>query len=410
MGLEEQERWKPVHGHPILIVLQGGSKSDLRGPIVREDADAVVLQSEGKETRVRKEMISKRVEEEMDPRDIWSAGQLVDHFKEAMSKETDEDGNKTVDLDNLNARQDFRIAEHAEKVGEFETARNHYMASLRDPEFLLANVAKQRLERVEAILRDAAALQSLREIRMALLQRAFRKVRERIEAFPEQHPDAGEAVKAQLERAKTLFGKKRNEYFQLEAKFNLYKILLNEIKVKVSEKDVGLSDVTGWTRSDLPELAFKLLGELFSKKDDVTPEEARAFWDARPKSSWRTANYGSGTFIVEPPKIKPPKKRRSSSKKKKTGGGAAAPVKIPKPPTRDQWWQRAGTKERQQWIMAFFAENSGLFEVAEEAKYKLCGQCNGIGLESERTQSGQTLTYLCTRCGGAQKDKRVKFR
>ena len=391
-----------VVGHRIVIELNQG-KETLRGLINREDSEYYYLLQGGKELRVRKAMVLTKDEEPMDPRDIWSPEQLVDRFMKGMESE------ENVDISNLTARHHYRIGEYAEKAGAFETAKKHYEICAADETFLLAHVAKTRLERVESILKNQAALDDLRAIRQAVSLKAFRKVREMLEKFKEDHPDAGEAIAHRLERGKSEFVKRRNAYFQLEAKINLPKILKKMIKVKVQEKDIGLSDVTGWTKRELVDLAFEDLAALFSKRDDVTPEEARTFWEGRPKSNWRTESYGSGTFIVEPPKIKPPKRKRTKNKRSSSKKGTTT-FKPPKPPNQDQWWEMAKTPMRVTWVMAFVAENSGLFEVSANPKYSKCQKCNGEGLESKRFQSGQIVYYLCTRCGGAQRDKRVKFR
>ncbi len=392
-----------VDAHRLVQTLAGGTTQDVRGLIVKEDETFYYIQQGGRVLQVRKDQVIEKIVEPMDPRDIWSPEQLVQRFKAQLESDGE-------DLENPSTIISFRIAEYAETAGDFETAATAYAACAADDEFLNQAVAKQRLERVRAILRDAAALATLRQIRMALSLKSFAKVDEGIKGFAEKHPDAGEQIQARLEKLKKDFTTRRAAYFQLEAKINFPKIVMKLIKAKVQEKDVGLSDVTSWTRKSLIEEAFKALAARLQRRDPaVTPEEARAFWEGRRKSGWRYANYGAGTFIVEPPKIKPPKRRRP--RRPKGGRGGAAPqVKIPKPPTRDQWWARAVTKVRQQWIMAFFVENSDLFEVAEEAKYTPCPKCNGVGLESKSLQTGGTLSYLCTRCGGAQRDKRVKFR
>ena len=36
--------------------------------------------------------------------------------------------------------------------------------------------------------------------------------------------------------------------------------------------------------------------------------------------------------------------------------------------------------------------------------------CHGVGLLTKTLQTGDTLSYLCTRCGGAQQDVVVKYR
>ncbi|MDJ0520445.1 MAG: hypothetical protein QNJ90_00065 [Planctomycetota bacterium] len=392
-----------VKGHRLVQQLAGGATQDVRGIIVKEDDVNYHVQLGGRVVKVRKDQVLERVDEDMDPRDIWSPEQLVERFRAELAKE------EGVDLDNPDGHVHWRIAEYARQAGDFATAKTHYEACASDETYQNATVAKQRLADVEAILRDAAALRSLRDIRMALSLKSFEKVREGIEGFGEKHPDAGEQIQQRLEKTKADFVKRRAEFFQLEAKINFPKIVLKEIKTKVQEKEIGLSDVTAWTRRELPDGAFEALAVRLQRRDEaVTPEEARAFWENRRKSGWRMASYGAGTFIVEPPKIKPPK-RRAPRKRRSGSGGAAPQVKIPKPPTRDQWWAAAATKERQQWVMAFFVENSGLFELGKP-KYSLCPKCNGAGLESKALQTGGTMSYLCTRCGGAQRDKRVRFR
>jgi hypothetical protein len=408
--LQEDWGWKnkalaTVMGHRIVQTLQDGSTDDVRGLIESEDGTYYNLRRGGRVLQVPKAQVAEVIEEEMDPRDIWSPEQLVARFLEELAKEG-------ADLDALTTRQRYRIAEYAENAGDFETARTHYQACADDPEFLLAAVARQRLEGVERILKDAAALGALRDIRMALSLKSFQRVRELIDAFPAEHPDASEPVMARLERTKKDFVRERAEYFQLEAKINFPKIVQKAIGDKVKEKDVGLSDVTSWTRRELPDMAFQELAARFQRRDDaVTPEEARVFWEGRSKTGWRTATYGAGTFIVNPPKIKPPKRRAAPPKRSGGSGGGPAPqITIPKPPTRDGWWAGAAPKERASWVMAFFAQNSGLFEVSEEPKWTLCTTCNGEGLESKHLSTGEVLQYLCTRCGGAQRDMRIQYR
>jgi hypothetical protein len=392
---------KPTKGHLVTIKLQGGATEDVRGLVVKETATHVHLMRGGRIVEIEKTKIEMPIEEEeLDPRDIWTGEQLVQKYIE------DEGISDPAALD---SDGHWKLAEFAEQVGEYETARAHYEPCANDTEFLRQAVAKQRLARVEELLKNAAALDALRTIRQAIALKSFRRVREHLEGFATQFPDAGEEVTRRLEQARKLFETKRAETFQFEAKINFPKIVLRMIKEKVQEKEIGLSDVRSWTRRDLPDRAFEVLGEMLNKRDDVTAAEARGFWETRKKSGWRTATYGAGTFVVDKPKIKPPKRKRNN-KKRNNRGGAAPSIEIPKAPTQDTWWARAGVKERVQWVMAFFVENSGLFEVSENYKYSVCTICNGVGLQTMNLSSGDQLSYICTRCAGAQRDKRVQYR
>ena len=396
-----------VKGHRLVQELNNGTQT-VRGLIVREEAGNYIVMIGGREVKLAKASVLEKSEEQMDPRDIWSPEQLVERFVDELRKDpaVEQAGE---DVDAPSARLAWRMAEYAENAGDYEKAKSWYAIAANDTDFLNNAIAKQRLERVEGLLRDAAALQSIREIRMALSLKSFRKVRMMLEEFPEKHPGAGALLQNRLEKAQKTFAQRRAEFFALEAKINFPKIVQKMIKEKVEEKDLALSDASAWTRRELPEMAFAALAERFQRRDDVTPEEARTFWDNRRKSGWRTVTYGSGTFIVMPAKIKPPKRRSNTKQRRNTG--AAPKVTLPKPPTRDQWWEtKADRKEKTNWVMAFFVENSGLFEVADEPKLTACPQCNGQGLESMRLQTGDTARFICRRCAGSQNDKRVKFR
>ncbi len=60
--------------------------------------------------------------------------------------------------------------------------------------------------------------------------------------------------------------------------------------------------------------------------------------------------------------------------------------------------------------MAFFVENSSLFEVADEAGWTQCRSCTGVGYQVRTVTDGIKFSYLCHRCGGAQRDKTVRYR
>ena len=415
--LMEEWGWKnkalaSIGGHRLEQELAGGATQTIRGLIVREDETNYTVMLGGREVQVRKDSIVEKSEEEMDPRDIWLPEQLVARFVEGLKHEL-QGQEPPVEFDEANSRIAWRIAEYAENAEDYETAQRHYTTCANDPDFLNAGVAGQRLARVETILRDKAALETLRDIRMALSLKSFKKVRDMLAEFSTAHPDVGQALKSRVEKTQVDFERARAEYFQLEAKIDFPKIVEKMIKEKVQEKDIGLADVTAWTRRELPDLAFAELAARFARRDDaVTAEQARTFWDNRKKSGWRTVTYGSGTFIVNPAKVQPAKKSNNNPKKSAPNKGGAAPkVTIPKPPTRDQWWeQKADPKQRMYWVMAYFVENSGLFEVAEEPKWVPCVQCQGTGLESQRLQTGDTLKFICRRCAGCQNDKRVRFR
>lgn len=389
-----------VEGVLIEYRLGDGSTTEIRGVVEKETDSTVHLQRDGKILEIPKARIVSQDPEELDVREVWSPAQLIDRQKEAMKAEG-------VDFENLSARDHWRIGTYAEWVEGYETAREHYTAAAADEDFLKKDLAKQRLGRVEALLRDRAALDALQDVRFKLRMNLFRKVRTMLDAFGEKHPEASEAVLQKLASIRADFDERRTMVLQREARRHFVDIVKDLIHDKIREKDVAITDVTTWTRRELPEEAFaRLSGRVLARFDDVTPEEAELFWEGRDKGQWKRVTYGGGTFIVDPPKIKPPKARRGRGGQRGGGGGGLQP---PKPPTRDQWWEKASTREREQWVLAYFIERSELFALGER-EYRPCSMCHGVGLLSKTVHTGDVWTYLCTRCGGAQHDVIVKYR
>ncbi|MDJ0974821.1 MAG: hypothetical protein QNJ98_10210 [Planctomycetota bacterium] len=401
----ERNAARTIVGDVIVQEQSGGKTEELRGKIEREEGGIVYFRSNGQLLPVRAETIKSRRKEEMDARDIWTAEQLWDKYV------ADLKANQEVeDIETADARTRFNAANDALWMGYLEKARDLFRTVADDPNYINANVAKKRLEYVDELIRDAEARESLKEMRRMLSYKNFRKFKEAQQAFPEKHPEYGEAVKILLERLGKDFEKKRSEYFRHQARFHFPKICEKLIEKKVKEKDISVTDVTSWTRRELPEAAFLALSERFANKDDITPEEAQQFWSERTKRNWITRSYGEGTFVVKPAKIKPPSQRRNNANRNRQGRSQAAPkIKVPKPPTREQWWARAKSRERTAWTMAYFAERSGLFEVGTE-KLTPCRVCNGQGLERKTLQGGGVLAYICTRCAGTRNDWAVKFR
>ncbi|MDF1701800.1 MAG: hypothetical protein P1V36_11645, partial [Planctomycetota bacterium] len=155
-----------VTGHRIVQELNNGTQT-VRGLIVREDDVNYIVMIGGREVKLAKASVLEKSEEQMDPRDIWDPEQLVDRFVgELKNDPIVKDGGESIE--NPSARLAWRMAEYAENAGDYERAKQWYAICANDEDFLNNTIAKQRLGRVEGLLRDAAALQSIREIRMAL--------------------------------------------------------------------------------------------------------------------------------------------------------------------------------------------------------------------------------------------------
>lgn len=415
--IQEEWEWKgravsTAKGHR-LVTRVGEDEQEMYGVIEREDATTVYLRRNGEVLPVPASQVIERSEENLDPREIWTPQQLVDQLAAELAQQDPPQG-----LDSTDGRTAFRVGEYAEWAGALQLALEAFRRAAADPEFLNRASAEQRSVRVEALLKDQAALATLRDLKIKLNSNLFKNVRTGIEGFEAKHPGSSEAVLKALEGLKTEFAKRRDKHFRQIARYEFArKVVRRLIEAKVRDKDVTLADARSWAKRDLPDAAFEALTERMNKIDAVTVEEVRAWWDTRwqgvAKSGWSRASYGSGTFIARKPRIQPPRPSGGGQANRPQGGGgggAAPAMQLPKPPTQDEWWAKADNTTRASWLMAQFVETSQLFEVAEDDDASPCRSCQGQGIISKTSQTGQTVSYLCDRCAGAMVDVTVKFR
>jgi hypothetical protein len=407
---EDKERLNPMGGvgsslfvpcETITYRLGDGRTDDVRGVVEGEEGGYLLVRVRGSKEplRIEKSKLVSREADECEPTEIWPPETLAARKKAEAPPE--------------DARSWYRFALYCERVQAFQEAKEAYETAAADETFLNRAAAQAGAERMTRLLADREALATLAALRTNLAFNQFKSVRDGIEAFPTKHPSASEGALKQLEDLKTQFAKKRAAYFAAEAGKQFVVICRKAIDVRVRPKDAQINDVLGYTRKELPEEAFAELAKRFQQRDPaVTPEEVRGFWDARPKrpTQWSQAKYGSGSFLIEPPTVKP---SGSSPRPQPRGGGSSGPavtIVIPKPPTRDGWWAAASTEVRSGWVLASFVEKSGLFEVAPQRDKSPCDACGGAGLVTKTLSNATQLSYLCPRCGGSRFDLTVKFR
>lgn len=394
----DSEGQATITGTVVTYRLQGGGEDSVTGVVTGRDDREVVLKSNGTDFKIAVARIIEERAVQVDPREVYTAEELYAQYMREQG----------VAFEAMTGRQHMQAGDKAKWVGALDQAEAHYRAAAEDTEFPLAGVAAKRLEEILELKRNAEALEEIKQMKRWTNMSRFERVRLGLEAFGEKHGELATAVQARLDRLKSDFEAKRNAKLRDVARRAFPDACMDAIEAKVREKDVTLTDASGWTRKEMVDIAWAEVVKRMAQYDTVTPEEAQAFWEGRKKRVWRKISYGSGTFIVKPAKVKPPARRANNNNRR--GGNAGVVPTTPKPPTRDGWWASAKSKERAQWIMAYFVERSGLFEVNEVPLLRPCPLCNGRGLQTKLASNGATHAYICTRCAGSQSDVTVRYR
>lgn len=385
----------------IVYRLDDGSTATVRGKVTGESDGALVLRNlTSKDLRIPKNRIVSRSVEECDPQEIYPSEELA---RKRMEEDPPQD-----------ARGWYLYGQYCESVGAWAQAKEAYENAAADDAFLNRKLAQDGAARVASIIKDAEAVRTLIDLRTALGAQLWKRVRDGIEGFAAKHPEAGEPVKKKLETLTTEFAARRAKAFAELAGKRLEPIVKDLVRKKVASKEITYNEIQSWIRTEcLKEATERLLREMQAKDPAVTEEELKGFWENRPKraSSWRLARYGSGSFIVEPPKVLPKTGSKAPSQPPRGGNqGPVGQIDLPKPPTRDEWWKDANTDVRAEFWFALFVEKSGLFEIDPKKDRVPCTRCEGDGTITFTLSNGGSVTVLCPRCGGARFDYSVKYR
>lgn len=390
-----------VSGELVVFRLNSGT-GEVRGMVEKVEAGFLYIRnvSSKEPLKIAVADIVTREPIELEPQDIWSLDEVV--------------AKRKAENEPQDAQGWFLFGQFCERVGAYEQAKEAYDTVATDETYPQRELARAASVRMAALIADKGSFDELRDLRNAMGANLWKRVREGVDTFLTRHPEASEPVKKKLEELKTEFTKRRVTYFGDLAGKLFAPIARRLIELKVRPKDAVFNDIQAWIRKDAIEESFdSLLKQLQARDPAVTAEESKAFFEARPKkaNAWKRASYDSGSFLIEPAKIKPPSGQpKSPTTKKNNNSGPPVVIPVPKPPTRDTWWETASGEVRARFWWATFVEKSGLFEVQPKRDRLACSTCDAAGKLTKLGTAGASLEYLCPRCGGSQYDQVAVFR
>lgn len=252
----------------------------------------------------------------------------------------------------------------------------------------------------------------------------FAKALEMCQAFLQKWPQS--TFQAEVNRKKNKIESDRAELL-LKTVVQRWYTVAEKTAGKVGlDREMTLAQAQAYAESKMgKEILEKVTEDAKKLQPDITPEKVKAIWEKRGKlASSHRAAYGDGTFALGADKAhKGVKKEKDADKdKKKTadqemqekinryveqaikaqrsaaGGSGASEEDAP-----EAWWHGGRGAERQQWILAYYAEFGGDMEVtsllAEE-----CQGCSGSGVITmlENAYGGSSGSQGGGRSGGSQ--------
>lgn len=189
-------------------------------------------------------------------------------------------------------------------------------------------------------------------------------------------------------------------------------------------------------------LARDLLGEVTADVakiwPDVSSDVIGQFWLDRKRGRWRPASYGLGTWLLgedgalagieaqteEKPALSDTDAQRAALDERLNRFLKNQESQRRARKTADQeddvevYWAGLPHSARTNWLVAYYVENSGQFDLRPKPELHNCRECGGLGVREiiytgaarSDSQGGATQRQVCETCKGIGRTRRIRYR
>ncbi len=407
LGYEENEADKLILEPGVRITTK--QEDVYEGRIEAENDEEITLKHEGKKVVLKKAMVKEVEKTQVPVTSIYTSQEYLEKYI-AEKKPADDSPSDQLDL--------AGVAEKLDLYDQATAALNKVKAI--DPEFQ-ATLIKNRLDRLDLLSKNKAFRDSLTEANKLANATLFTKAREVI-ARLEEDKAMPEALKAELSVIKERVEKKRWDHFRRLVAADYEGTLRNKIGAMARDPKVTLDDARRKLRADLHK---EVVAEIAARHGLDPKGEVEKMWSERGWNSPRRASYGSGSFIVlgkapEAAQLEAQinkqmqdflrQQQRQNGGKQSGGSVSAQPDRLPKPPTKEEWWTKVSDSTmRASWMLAFWAENAKKVELIGEYNDD-CERCGSKGWLEFSGSQGDNLRVTCPSCQGHKRYKGVAFK
>lgn len=278
---------------------------------------------------------------------------------------------------------------------------------------------ENRLKVLEELAKNKQIRDLLDEAKKNMMHHQWVKSAQQLEAITALK-DLPPTLRAEADILKTRWAKLRYEWFRNIVKNEYERTLKNKIATMSRDEKIKLDEARRKLRADL----HKEVVADIAARHQLDGKEVEKMWEERGWHQPRIASYGSGSFIVlgrapnadkydaEMQKYLQQALRAQQQQQGKNNQNAslsAAPEKLPKPPTKEEWWKRSQSSDREGWMLAFWAENSKKVIVVGD-RWEDCSRCGGTGALKFSGSQGDILRSTCPSCQGHARYKGVAFK
>lgn len=355
--------------------------------------------------------------------DVWTRAELYAQ-QQALADLTTAAGN-------------YDLARFCERILDYARAAEHYAkAAELDPGFQKDEIAAAVARATEKAARQDQ-IDWLADVDGLVGRKKFDEALARAEAFAEKFPDSPLIPDAKKKKDRAT---KARERFLAERVGQLWPLkAANIARAKSTESsfEATLAYLDGQMQKDVLD-AVTLAAQAITK--DATSDVVRRLWAGRKKERWQRASYGLGTWLLgkdaalkgeqqteeKPPATAAEKERADLEKKlqrflQNQEMARKSKSSADQKDERETAWKELPGVARAGWILAYYAENSGDFEVMPKPLFGACRECGGTGTRllsiaganvarSEIGKASNEQVIECPTCHGLGVVRRISYR
>jgi hypothetical protein len=338
-----------------------------------------------------------------------------------------------VDLEDPLAQKD--LAQFCERILDFASATRHYEAALE----LGLDDGGSKIARALERARIKAALQEqvdyLHETEMLQRRGLYDAALDRIEAFNTVYPKS--PLQKELARTKDhiLQARERALIALVKRRWNLWARRLSRKAAKGGSFEAATSYASEKLGQDIRAAVLKDAQELAK---ELKLEQLEIFWVARTRRRYDHASYGMGTWLLGEERALAGTSNQNAKQPSRGGGEkdaerAALEQKIKRflenqkrarrarssaeeADSFQSGWRELSGSSRGQWLLAYYIEFSGDYELSPRPHLRKCSSCGGrgvtetIGIGGRGDGDGGVHIEPCSTCHGVGSVRRIDYR
>jgi hypothetical protein len=404
-GLGEKEEQVIVEDGHKLTTKAGDT---YEGRILSETADNVELKHRGSTMNIPKSSIRETEKLSVNVLEIYSA-------EEYFNKRA---GELKVPDDDIPGNME--LAELAYTLNLFEKSYLHYTKVQAVDAGYQTTFIDNRKKLLEELQKNKQIRDLLVDAQRNMAHRQWVKSAKQLEDILALK-DLPAPLRAEADVLKGRWAKLRYEHFRREVR-NQYELTLkNKIRSMSRDDKLKFEEARRKLRADLHK---EVVADLATRLQ-LDGREVEKMWEERGFHQPRIASYGSGSFIVLGRAPNADKfdaemqkymqqllrtQQQSQGRNNQNASLSAQPDKLPKPPTKEEWWTKVSTsQDRESWMLAFWAENAKKVIVVGD-RWEDCGRCGGTGALKFSGSQGDIMRSTCPTCQGHQRFKLVAYK